>query len=454
MTDFIIISISFVVLCFTFISPKRGSCLIWYILFTYPHSYWFNRAILPWNIGVDDLFILSLFFVVLIRRNIFGGIPIRFGYAFWMLVSIFLIWAISNYNGYSYAADYRAPFYIKEVLRMAVDCSLFYSILHCIDDEEDFKRQFTAFSYAAAIGGTLVVLSYFFPYQTEIFAQPQAIWKGQIEAETRASGALGNANMAACILVCCLIFIVTTIRLKKKTVVKAFYYSMVFIILLGIMVTRSRAGLLALGGSFILMAVFSHQNRKLAILVLIAGTIVAFAATDIAELYMERIKEAYDPTTGHFGGNVYGRFSTWYRYFETSTGKTLLFGQGQVQGHARTSGETHSTYVSFIAVYGFGSVLWAVLGFLIFIKKVRVLKKSHNEILSTVSAGCMWSLVAWGIFAFTADSISSTFTRYLLLYWIVLIDRSYAINTEQQYWLEPGEELESYMTLEQTMESY
>jgi hypothetical protein len=423
-----VIFFSFLVLCVIFLNPKWGSFFIWLWVFAYPHLLWYE--IMPLNIGVDDLFFLFLFFTVLIRRNLLGGVPIRFGYGFWMLVSFALIWTISNVSGFSYAPAYYRPFYAKEILRILVDCGLFYAILHCIDDEKDLRYQFSSFSMAAAVGAVLVILSYFFPGPMAIFASPGAIWKHGVRYEARAAGALANANMAACVLVCCLIFVIVTVRLHKSFLAKVLYYSFAFLMLLAAMVTRSRAGLLAFAGSLPLMAVFS-KSRKVCLFVLLAAIIVGFFATDITRLYEERIAVAYDPATGSFGENVRARFTTWRTYFETASGRIYVFGQGAVQGHERTGGETHSVYVSLVTVYGLGGVLWALVGVAIFFKKVFRLTRMSENLASVVASGCFWSLVAWGIFATSADVISASYTRYVLFYLIVLIDRAAFLAGQQ-----------------------
>ena len=132
-----------------FIKPKWGSFLIWPILFTYPHNWWFQHQWLPLNIGVDDLYCLVLFGVVVIRRNLLGGIPVRWGYAFWVVTTFVLIGAVAVLSGAADAPGMERVNYIKDILKLCVYWGLFYAILHCIDDVVDLRRQFTMFSLAA-----------------------------------------------------------------------------------------------------------------------------------------------------------------------------------------------------------------------------------------------------------------------------------------------------------------
>ena len=79
-----------------FVFPKWGSFLAWPILFTYPHYWWSRHQFLPLNIGMDDLFCLGLFFLIVFRRNFMEGLRVRFGYALWIITAFVLITAIST----------------------------------------------------------------------------------------------------------------------------------------------------------------------------------------------------------------------------------------------------------------------------------------------------------------------------------------------------------------------
>ena len=72
-----------------------------------------------------------------------------------------------------------------------------------------------------------------------------------------------------------------------------------------------------------------------------------------------------------------------------------------------------------------------------------------------VRCGCVWALVAWGIYAMSADAISSQYPRYLLFYVVVLLDRASAIARQisQEVLLE-DEYLESMESFEEACEPF
>lgn len=151
-----------VILGIIFFNPKLGTFLIWPILFTYPHGWWFYHGFLPLNIGYDDLFCIALFLVVFVRRNLLGGVPLRLSFAFWVITSFIAVVTLSGLSGALDWPSYREAI-LKEILKVWIFWCLFYSILHCIDNEHDLRIQFTMFSLAAVLGAGLVIFQYFAP---------------------------------------------------------------------------------------------------------------------------------------------------------------------------------------------------------------------------------------------------------------------------------------------------
>lgn len=436
-----------------FIKPKWGTFLIWPILFTYPHAWWYYRQFLPLNMGMDDLFCIALFLVVLIRRNLLGGVPFRFSYAFWVISAFTVIATIANIAGSREAAPFERILYVKAIMKFGVFWGLFYAILHCIDDARDLKRQLTMFSIGAVAGASIVIMQYFFPYLAQIFAAPIVLERLGIDFGSRASGAFMNSNTAACVLSCSLMLVITAIRLQKTAISKMVGYAFVCILLAGVAVTRSRSGLMALAGTMVLMA-FLGRGKKFAWLVIIAAVIISLSFPEMRTLYIERFHEAYNPQEKVWGENVVGRVETWLSYLKTATAKDYLLGQGVTQAAAKNVGECHSAYVSLLTVYGIGGALWALIALITFFKKASVLKRSPDPLISAIGAGCIWALVSWGIYATAADAITEQYSRYLLFYLVVLLDRGYNIAEEQQKWLLYEEETSQPVSVPVGAENY
>lgn len=420
-----------------FIKPKWGSFIAWFILFTYPHSWWFHHSFLPLNIGVDDLFCILLFLVVFVRRNILAGIPLRFGYGLGVISSFVLVATIANLSGMADGVAGNRMIYIKDTLKLGVYWCLFYAIIHCIDDTQDLRQQFILFSGAAVLGAILVVLHYYYPVRMLPWSNPQIVYERGISFEGRATGPFLNANGAACVLTCSLALVITALRLQERWRSKLWIFGYTAILLIGILVTKSRSGLMALVGLIFLMAMMG-QNKKVALSMIMTGIIIAVLFTGVRQMYSERVAQVYDPTGGTWGKNVVGRFDTWKAYFETATAKTYVLGQGPRQGTIVNGSEPHSAYVGLITIYGFGGILWAILALKGFVKRVLATNEAVNPVLSIVGAGCMWGLVAWGIYACASDALSSQYPRFLLFYFVALIDRTAQLRRQENWDLTYG----------------
>ena len=66
----------------------------------------------------------------------------------------------------------------------------------------------------------------------------------------------------------------------------------------------------------------------------------------------------------------------------------------------------------------------------VFYRKVFEREPYEDPLIMIVRSGCVWALVAWGIYAISADAISSQYPRYLLFYVVVLLDRASAISRQ------------------------
>ncbi|MBN1123649.1 MAG: hypothetical protein JXA82_01480 [Sedimentisphaerales bacterium] len=433
----IIAGVILLLLLFVAVRPKWGASLVWLILFTYPHGWWYYQGFLPLNIGFDDLFCIYLFIIVFFRRNLFEGVPIRFGYAFWVLFGFTMVAIIADCSGFMQSAQLTAKTdLIKGVLKNAQVFAMFYAILHCIDDEQDLAKHLAMLSVAGVIGALLVILQRYFPYQLEIFALPKTFEQG-LTYEARGAGAFMNANGAANVLGCLALLLIPAIRIQKNTIMKILLWLSAGILILGLIHTQSRSGFLMFGVT-LLFIVFISQDRSIGVSILIMGVIVGLVFLGYSQLVIERFREAYNPASGEWGGNVLGRVRTWVGYFETATVQDYIFGQGPIQGIAKNGMEPHSAYVALVTVYGLGGVIWAFLSVYYFFRKAIPLVRSFYPMLAAVGRGCIWLLIAWGIFSNTSNTLSPGYARLMLFLCVLLLDRASYFAVQHQsmgYWV-------------------
>ncbi len=95
-----------------------------------------------------------------------------------------------------------------------------------------------------------------------------------------------------------------------------------------------------------------------------------------------------------------------------------------------------------ITVYGVGGVIWAFAALMGFLRKACKRDPWADPLIAIVKGGCLWALVTWVAYAFTADALSSQYPRYLLFYLVVLLDRAAFIGTQESECMAIDEELE------------
>jgi len=416
------LSVLTLVLIIIIVNPKLGTFIIWPVLFTYPHGWWISRGFLPWNIGADDLFCIVLFFVVLVRRNMFGRVPVRWGYGFWVITTFVLVAGIATLAGSWNEPEFVRPVYLKEALKFLIYWGLFYSVIHCIDNRRDILWQFGMFALAAAIGGVVIILHYFFPHQMTAYVPPETLYERGLGYEARAYGAFLNPNSAACVMACSVMILAAAVRLPVKVLYSAAMYVSICILLIALLLTKSRAGLMALVVPILGMALIGKAKRT-AWLIIGAGIVVAVAFAGVRAILAERVSLVYDPDAG-WGRNVASRFETWQSYLTESSASDYLFGQGFQKGIAEYGVESHSAYVSLLTVYGVGGVIWAIGTTVGFLRRRWAAREFRDPFMRAVVVGLSWALLTWGVYGIAADAISAHYPRYLLLYLVVLIDRT------------------------------
>lgn len=408
--------------------PKLGSVMIWAVLFMYPHNWWYHNGFFPMNIGADDMFCVLLSVVVIVRRNLVDGLSIRLGYAFWVITAFTVISALANFVGASDAiTGLGREEAIKGVLKPMVFWALFYAILHCIDNTRDLKIQITLFVVSATCGAVLVILQSYFPDQMNIFALPNTYGhRALLTPDSRGSGAFTNPNAAACVLGMSVLMSITALRMQKRVTIKIFIWLLMVVLLVGMLYTRSRSGLIALTICVVIMS-FIGQSKSIALFCIISSISIAVVFVGMRELLTERISQTYNVETGTLGENIIGRQETWIIYLTESSMKDYLLGQGSSTAVAKFGMESHNAYISLLTVYGIGGFLWAIAATVGFVRRAVYSLKKNDPTVKAVAAGSLWALLFWGIYAFTADAISSYYSRFLLFYIVVLVDRAYTM---------------------------
>ena len=423
MIGWILVVLALAALGAILINPKIGLVLVWPMLFVYPHLYMERLQLMPWNIGVDDLFICVFFLVVLIRRNLLGGVPIRFGFALKGALAFMVIWTVASLSGWSIEPHMYAVEIVKPILKWGVFLLLVYSMVHTIDDERDLRLVAFVYVGSLTLAGVTVILHKLFPSQMVIFT---AEWVTDLRGlgTNRPMGSFGSANTGCAVLGMTVIFTMMLLRLRMTTMARVLLVSAIPVLLIAMVLTESRSGLLALGSTLGAMCVLNRSRVYVAALVALMCMAVVFKPVLFLDVW-DRIADVYSTDAGgQWGKNAEGRFELWKGFVQQSTAQTVVLGQGRTVAMYRVGGHSHNTYISATLVLGVAGAIWTVAFFGTLITRARRLALRRLPPCDAIGSGVAWAMVAWLVAGLTLDMLLTHNSTYVYLIYAAMIDRA------------------------------
>lgn len=413
------------------INPKIGAVLVWPVLLLYPHLLLERMGLLPWNIGLDDLFICSFFLIVVVRRNLLGGVPLRLGLCVLGTMCYFVLWAVAHASGWRMMPELFPIDVVKPVLKYGIYVLFVYVMIHTIDNERDLRRSALTFVVCMMLAGLTVILQQYFPAQMAIFTSEKVEtlrrWHGGV---TRAVGSLAGANTACAILGMAAIFAVTTVRTQTTPLRRVLLVASVPILLAAMVLTESRTGAIALGVTVIIMG-FVSRSKLYAWGIVCMALLVALVRPALLLDFWERFAAIYTTDVGgQLDPNAQTRIDLWREYFASATPQILFLGQGRLVPILLHGSHPHSTYVSALLLHGIGGVIWFAAFFGILVRRGVWLARYAIEPYRSIGSGVLWGMMAWAIAGLTLDMLVTPYPRYVYLFFAVLIERSYVLARE------------------------
>ncbi len=423
MIGYVLIVTAILLLVAITVHPKIGAVLILPIVFLYPHLYMQRLNLLPWNIGIDDLFICVFFVVVVVRRNLIGGIPVRLGLAGVGVTTYFVIWTVANLSGWSMMPELPPEVIVKEILKVMILILFTYCLVHTIDTARDLQQVVFVFILTLTCAGITLILHRMFPYYFSIFSYG----KFETLVRDRPTGSLANPNVGSIILGMTVVLAIARARLEAHGPKKIVLLGCIPVLLTSIAMAKSRSGVASLGGALLLMALFS-RHRRYALLLLCSGVLVVVFRPDLFFEYWERITSLYNPDVEQLGSGAATRIEGWAGYWRTSTAQVWLLGQGFQVGVFRVGMHAHNTAVSALFVHGLGGLVWALLFFGTIFRRTWWLARNASGPDRAIASGIAWSMLIWLVGGIGLDMITQVNARYTYFFCAVVAERLYALT--------------------------
>jgi hypothetical protein len=366
-----------------------------------------------------------------------GGIRPRFGYAVWATFLFFIILVGSNTNSYFIVGRVELANFVKPALKAIVTLLLAYSLVNTIDDEEDLKRVVFSFCFFASTGAITVILQNYFPGPMQIFTSPVAVGKIWLYGiEPRPSGAFMNSNNAAVVMGSAGLIIVSTLRLKSRYFGKSIRFVCLGIMVLAILMTRSRSGFLCLVIPLILMGVVG-KSRGYAWLFLALGIAVMMALPGIREALFERFTGS--GRMAGFSAPIRYRLEKGVELWQTVTFRRLIFGQSMYADVLLGNPPPHNAYLGIPLGFGIFGAIWAIVVVTIMLRKARFTKKYADLSLAPYGSAIEWCLLAFAMYCVVGGILVTNYARFTLFLLVVIAQK--CTDIVWQYQLPDYEEM-------------
>jgi len=416
-----------------FVNPKLGVVLIWPLLFLYPHLYMAQQGLIPWNMGVDDLFICFLFLIMITRRNLFEGRPFRMGFAVWFALIFCFILIANSINGYM-ATHTSAIEFSKRALKGIVFVFFAYCIVNSTDHIDDLKRLVFAFSLFAAAGAVIIILMKFFPEPMKVFAYQRYIEHLEWNMTPPPSGAFGNRNSAAIVLDIAILSLVMTMRWDSKFFTRGVRWAAICIMVIALLFTRSRSGFLCLAIPIGLMTLYGKNKLRAVLFLFLGGSIFLLFFTSSTELFARFTSEDVAQGTAGFWSPILIRLEHIRDCFNNVSLSRLIMGQSSIADQILDNPVPHSAYFGILLIYGIGGVIWTVVLVWYMLKYSRILKRYPDDALSSMGAIVQWGILIFALYGVVGDPFSSYITRFTVFYLVILAQRGMEMIYEHQWY--------------------
>jgi len=208
----------------------------------------------------------------------------------------------------------------------------------------------------------------------------------------------------------CLI-ILSTLTLESRYFNKRLRLIILAVMLLAILMTRSRAGVGSLGIALFLMCIFGKQKRY-AWTFATLGMITLIALPMVRSLLFARFVEV-GMTVG-FWETLGQRYVAAVSLWKDVTLSRVLFGRSHyavsLLGHQRP----HDFYLGTTLTYGIGGVIWVIWLAVTTLRKAKGMKNYPDLRISGFGSAIRWCFLTYALFGISTELIENTFVIYTI----------------------------------------
>jgi len=392
-----------VILLVGLLTRKGLVYLLWPFIFAYPHAVW--EGLLPLNAGFDDLFILFVFVLLLLK-----GRKCVFGWAGKMVWAYFALVVFGEFTGMFLTTGVEM-IALKTILKTLVTVIFGMTMLMAMETEQDVRRMFLSYMVALGLACVIALADWYGMGWTRYFVilDPEKVRFRATGSFLSPAGVGMNLSLAFFPAFCLLLY-----QSRGKTKLLMALWCMLLAVT--VVASQSRTGITAIGAVLTVMLLLSRR-RLLIVPILVVAAASIWLLPDLREAVLRRwVRTVQQARTGSlFEGT--GRLAAIRNSMEISAGPwTMLCGSGKSVLVA--GGELpHNGYLDVILVHGLAGVAWYIAVTVRMLRQGAFLRRHAGSFFSrSWSTGVNWGILAVLVAALASDPVVNQFMRFALFY--------------------------------------
>ncbi|MFH0982607.1 MAG: hypothetical protein V2A79_13875 [Planctomycetota bacterium] len=219
-----------------------------------------------------------------------------------------------------------------------------------------------------------------------------------------------NPNNAAGVMAVTIVILVSTLRLKSKLFPKPLRFVMLGVLVVALLATRSRAGLICLATPVFLMSLWG-KNKAYAWVFIILALITVGALPAMREATFERFTERTHQGLGGFWAPIEERYWEVARSWGAANARRMIFGQNVMVDTLTGFMAPHSAYLGIPLEYGIGGTVWFIVFIVLLVRKSGAMKRHPDVTIASLGAAIRWSLVTFAMYGVVSGFLDSYVLR-------------------------------------------
>jgi len=426
----LVYAVLFVIGALILFAPEAMLLMVWPVLFLYPQRLFYG--LLPWNAGLDDLFILAVGVRILLFTR--KAYPHKATAVVWLALMMAAMQLFAEITGV-----FRYPVLLATVARNGLKGIVFIvfaaTLAKSIRTEDDIHRHLKMYLFAVSLAFLVVLLCYLKPSlgtYWEYYDPEKVRAKAELAgtALKRGFGPFSGPGSLGLIVIVSTFLALGLLWHKCRSRLLTFLAVLTLVTgAIAQIIGKSRAGIIGLAGAFATMALLSGKRKGVIALLILAIFAGALTGTWIGG-FLEAAQARFSPE--RFSTDLATRAHGWKLIVTNPSPAILLFAEGGDAMGVRLGVAPHNGYIDVLFQWGLGGVICFAIVVGCVLKWSRFVLRTDDFIPGKATAwGVLWGSLGVALLALASDPWYMTNYRFSLYFLLVIVNVRYGAL---RYW--------------------